>query len=862
MSNITKVPGLRIRALALAIALLAAGNAAAFKPTQEDGHVGITSDAANGITHTTASGEVLKFNYRAIIELRNADAGVDGLVSGEFWDPVAHCDNELLASCSQRLIRLKAEAIAALRAHDPRAARVAVGRALHTLQDFYAHTNWTNTPGPNHMTHNPALGRSVVSSLRGDQQTCIDIEEDDDDQNVLAAHGLTSTTSGYFYLETWLEAPEDKCMHGISGPFGLPDIVKGINKDDRGRDGFWSARRVAVLATTDFLTQVIDAVKDDEEAVRGFLGVRPSIGFVVDTTGSMGRYYGGVKSSVFALGMDAVADPFNAPDRQILQTFNDPAVPAPQIYDNLASLLGGLDALRPSGGGDCPEMAMTGVMSAVGVSRGGSSLFVYTDASAKDSYLGGAVGALAASRKVVLNYIVSGSCSPIDPAYYDTAARTGGALFLAYNTDLATPFVRALASQKTRMVFSASETLADEVRSFPVAVDSGATDLLIAVGTDHVQELQLLDPDGIDVTRDPAIAKTVDFYSGAMLTVAAPKTGVWTFRYRGTGKSFANAYVASPVEVMALDPVELSGRLAHEGPFPVNGSPVLGEAAHIEAILGGASADALDVRRLDGTLVASYDFAPSDIADLGAGVHKYSAPVALDGQPVRFSLRGTDPAGAAFVRAYPTSYVAQPLRVRLDTAAAGFRLAPGTTQTVRFVVDNLGPDADFRFSMLSPEQVIDAAFTAPTLHIASGASATVDVPVTVPADSELEAVTLVASAADVADASRMNSHVVQFMVASRDGDGDGIVDDLDQCPASNLDETVRIDACDSGVANELFEDGCTVADEVAELRASAKNHGAFVSSVSHYARDLVELGRMTNRDHGDLVRCAAQSKQP
>ncbi len=43
-------------------------------------------------------------------------------------------------------------------------------------------------------------------------------------------------------------------------------------------------------------------------------------------------------------------------------------------------------------------------------------------------------------------------------------------------------------------------------------------------------------------------------------------------------------------------------------------------------------------------------------------------------------------------------------------------------------------------------------------------------------------------------------------------------DDEDNCPESNLEPTITIDGCDSGVENQLLDDGCTMSDKIAECR--------------------------------------------
>lgn len=99
-------------------------------------------------------------------------------------------------------------------------------------------------------------------------------------------------------------------------------------------------------------------------------------------------------------------------------------------------------------------------------------------------------------------------------------------------------------------------------------------------------------------------------------------------------------------------------------------------------------------------------------------------------------------------------------------------------------------------------------------------------------------------------------------VAELDSDGDGIPDDEDDCPASDLDRTVIIDGCDSGVDNIPFEDGCTLADLIEECAQTAHSHGKFSSCVSHLANDLKKQGDLAGRDKGKLQSCAARSRLP
>jgi len=95
-----------------------------------------------------------------------------------------------------------------------------------------------------------------------------------------------------------------------------------------------------------------------------------------------------------------------------------------------------------------------------------------------------------------------------------------------------------------------------------------------------------------------------------------------------------------------------------------------------------------------------------------------------------------------------------------------------------------------------------------------------------------------------------------------DSDGDGVNDPDDECDFSDLRFTVVIDGCDSGVANQLFDDGCTMADRIAACAEEAGNHGAFVRCVAELTNTWVRDETITSRDKGPITRCAARANLP
>ncbi len=92
-----------------------------------------------------------------------------------------------------------------------------------------------------------------------------------------------------------------------------------------------------------------------------------------------------------------------------------------------------------------------------------------------------------------------------------------------------------------------------------------------------------------------------------------------------------------------------------------------------------------------------------------------------------------------------------------------------------------------------------------------------------------------------------------------DGDVDGLEDALDRCSASVLAPTVVIPPTDTGVPNLQFTNGCTLQDLINECAVGAKNHGKFVSCVSHLTNDLKKQGVLTSAQRSAIVKAAARS---
>jgi hypothetical protein len=838
-------------ACALALAFFPAQRGLAFKPTAEFGHVGVVRDAITPITRTATSGETLRFSERAINEIRDATAGVDEIFSdrGELSVPNAHCDDELLPACSQRIITIKDTVIANLasESRDGAAARAEVGRALHTLQDFYAHSNWVNSPGPSNSGANSALGRSVLSALPLASATCVDDFFDSD----LTGAGLTSITTGYFGSA---EPPADKCAHGV-----LPGA--GIHKDAPGRPFHVEARAAAVSSTKDLIDQILDApgVAGNDEAIRAFMDVRGTLGFVVDDTGSMGTDIAGVRSSVQQI-VGAVAGSDNAPDNYLLVRFGDPDVGAPFKTPDASALLSAVNALFASGGGDCPELSQAGLLSAISGASSGAKLYFYSDASAKDSSLGGNVTAAANAKKITINYVLTGSCSPVDPAYIRGAQETGGQVFFIRRSEVGSIFhlIEPSLTGDLRPMLVLNDRFTGSAKSFDVPVDPSVTRVTFSVSADTLSLVRLVRPSGVEVLpTDPDVVFT-QLSTARIYTVNGPEKGNWNMSVNGSGDLSLSVLGNSPIDFADFAFVELRGREEHQGLFPLNGQPIRDVEETVRArVLGPYASVQFERVALDGTVLGPLALAQGGNVDIASD--EFAGSLAPPSTPFRVYARGVDASGNPFQRAFAPTFRGQ--TVKVEATDGGATLQPGTTTLVEFLVTNLGAAGSFRITASDDARFVTGVDPS-VVSVASGASAVVKVRMFAPAGTTREFDTLTVFARSTSDPDIGNSALIGLAVGVRDSDGDGHPDDTDACPSSNLEPTIVIDGCDSGVGNLLRADGCTLSDGIGQLVVGARNHGEFVSSVSQFTEALKRDGTISGQDKGAIQACAARASIP
>ena len=688
--------------------------ASAFEPTTEAGHAGIVRDALELVEHALPDGTVLRFSERAIREIADAAAAPDDPLGpdGESAVPGAHCDDERIAECSQRVVDLLAAVVDSLEndaARDGFRARSDLGRALHTAQAFYAASNWVDIPGPGNDTLHPDLGETVIPSLGPGETACVD----DGVGDTLAGAGLTGLTSGY--LST-VAPPFGKCAHGEpDGP--------GIHKDGPTRPRHSTARSLAVLQTLDLVDRVLAAVGDDAAAVRALLRAPGTLGFVVDRSGSMGEEIAGVLEAINGI-VAASAAGTSVPGEYLLQLFADPDLSAPFVTSDPAALEAAVGAVELTSGGDCPEPSLGAVLAAVGRAAPNSRLFVFTDASAKDDALAAGVADAAAARRIRLDFVLTDRCGgeDFDPVFARLARATGGSVLLIGEDEVSELFalIEPGLSGDLEPLLIVDTQLDDEQRSWDVPVDSTLDTVTFAASLEVPADVVVRRPSGVPVGLSDADADVTELSTGRIVTIDSPEPGPWTFEVAGDGLLWASVVGAGSLGLVDFRFVETRGRLHHLGSFPLPGSPAQDQPSEYLATLAGdVTAVSLAAVAPDGTGLAVLPSSPLGTADQQTG-----SATPPSGE-FRVAVSGQDAAGFPFQRAFAPMFRAQPVRV--DPPVGGLLLGEVASISAVFRVENLGPPDTF--ALIAADQqglVVDVTPAQLTLGTGQSSSATVE----------------------------------------------------------------------------------------------------------------------------------------
>eukprot|EP00063_Salmo_salar_P062650 XP_014037485.1 PREDICTED: von Willebrand factor A domain-containing protein 7-like [Salmo salar] len=215
----------------------------------------------------SSSGSAKSF-LSAISDVTWRNAGVD---FRHTFDEEYHFDGETFVEGRKLITDGVSSVKASIKQENFEEARQKLGDILHTLQDFYSHSNWIELG--NRFPHSNLI-RSDLSDIGPvadkNTPTCRSCVGKDCQNNILEdIIRDKKLTSGYFSLEPFFSIkPKGKCSHGgLSDQTSRQEPTGGINKDSlESSHGNWhtAAAEVAVAATSQLLEDIRGAAGDTD----------------------------------------------------------------------------------------------------------------------------------------------------------------------------------------------------------------------------------------------------------------------------------------------------------------------------------------------------------------------------------------------------------------------------------------------------------------------------------------------------------------------------------------------------------------------------------------------------------------------
>jgi len=641
-------------------------------------------------------------------EIVDANAAVDE----DQKTAAKHFDGESLPEGQQRIINLRNGIITALQNNDANGARTALGSALHTIQDFYSHTNWVEL---GHRLPNPDLGRpgKALHRLPRTAETCRDCRDTPVFQYPDCRDNLTGRhlTSGYYGGEDppFNVKPAGKCSHGGPTDTSARRISgEGINKDSSSRaisphDFLHTvAAGVAQNATKQFIRDIQAAATESQ--VKLLLGAGPTFGYAIGKKQgmSMGSVIDGVKEQLIQIVNERLGTK-DEPSLYVLAPFDDTSVGPVTKTTDANVFIDALNRLFASDGGDCsdPELSEAGMLAALAASDGDADLFVFTDASSKDRVLTDQVNALARDKGIRIYPILLGSCSSVDPSYIKEADDTGGQLFslLPSEAGSITRLGDLIVRSNEVNLLLIDDTFAGTARTYTVPVDSTMTRVTFSIsGTTSVVVTR---PSGTIVQpSDPGVT-VLSLSGGTIYSIISPVAGEWSVSVNGTGDVSVKVSGESSLDLSSFRFVELGGRPGHQGFFPIDGLPLAGQEGTVKAVMSGDFNTAqFELRSETGTVLQTLALSP-----VPETTNEFSGQVTPPASSFRVYVTGRDITGANYQRLLSGSI--RPQTVDID-APVSQDLGPGQSFTYTFTITNLGASDTFSFTGSDDENYLTA----------------------------------------------------------------------------------------------------------------------------------------------------------
>ncbi|XP_054461153.1 von Willebrand factor A domain-containing protein 7-like [Anoplopoma fimbria] len=635
----------------------------------------------------------------------------NGLVDRNFVNSAPHHFNSEAFLEGRGLIMEGTVTIKAnIRKENFQAARETLGRVLHTLQDFYSHSNWVELgyTEPYINLIRPDLPLENLADIQ--TSTCSDCASGTCPNsilpNILKEKKLTSGYMGIFSAAK----PKGKCSHG-----GAADLTStaeprgGISKDERRSDNV-ALHNAAVNAATAASLQLLEDIRlaiGDNDFLRMMGIARASVVcFVIDTTGSMSADIDVARNVVYEI-IDSKKGTQDEPSEYILVPFNDPDFGPLIRKTDPDEMKIELNKLTASGGGDTPEMCLSGLQLALAGAPDSSQIYVFTDAIAKDIALKDTIVALIRSSKSTVSFFMTGptgrrrrspSASSFED-YKDLALASGGQAIQVSKRQLpqATDVILDTSTSALVTVLQRARSPGKQ-ETFPFMLDESLKNITIYI-TGQSITFTLTNPAGVSQNHNEASGKLGTIHTvGNLRRIrlnADNQAGSWQiniisnrpYMLKVTGQSTIN-FIYGFVESFGGP---------HPGYAVLSGRPQAGQPATLMlSVMGRKGPSSMTIGFVALVTVSGPETVRnSTTSDMGNGDILVTVDDVPDGEFVVI-LKGTDKvSGSEFQRQSTTQMSVSKVNIQ---AVVDRSVEPGKAFNLTFSVMTQGPGGQYSIS--------------------------------------------------------------------------------------------------------------------------------------------------------------------
>jgi hypothetical protein len=360
------------------------------------------------------------------------------------------------------------------------------------------------------------------------------------------------------------------------------------------------------------------------------------------------------------------------------------------------------------------------------------------------------------------------ACGPADPAYIHTANETGGIPMFLQRSEAAKAFllVRESTRNNVATVFWATGTLDTKPQIIRVPVDSVTKRITFTFSGDTKgNEFKVTQPSGGAITESSSSTEVTELNCGRILTVASPEAGEWLAEITGKGRYWIEAQGQSDIFFVSVEFVKRGGRPGHEGLFRIQGQPLVGTPATLQASLS-ASATKTTEFYLVNEQGHTIQKLPMDAVNSDRQFLEFVGSMDLPNVPFRIAVMGRDSNDKQYQRFFASLFHAESVSVEVSAKAGVDELSPGITKQVAFTVRNIGSPRTFKITVTDTHNFLSNV-EPKELALGAGESGTVQVELTVPAATAPGVGDdLVIVAASTAGPPTSNSSVLHLSVSS------------------------------------------------------------------------------------------------